>query len=116
MSLCLPEYRFLTTKVLAEKLLNLLLICSVNLIDESRKIELDTLYKEQKKIQTLVESNIALLGNRVFFDSLFLSLQQLYMVIKMSKNVDEIISRIQNYISVHNAEMDNYELLLMFKS
>ena len=116
MSLCLPEYRFLTTKVLAEKLLNLLLICNVKLKDESRKIELDTLYKEQKKIQTLVESNIALLGNRVFFDSLFLSLQQLYMVIKMSKNVDEIISRIQNYISVHNAEMDNYELLLMFKS
>lgn len=116
MSLCLPEYRFLTTKVLAEKLLNLLLFCTVNLRDESRIIELETLYKEQRKIQKLVESNMELLGNRVFFNSLFLSLQQLYMVIKISKNVDEIISRIQHYISVHNAEMDNYELLLKLKA
>ena len=116
MSLCLPEYRFLTTKILAEKLLEMLLICDLNVRDKSRKGELDPLYKVQKEIQILVtdKANSLLLGEKIFFDSLFLSLQQLYMTIQLSKNADEFISRIQHCISVHTGEMDYYELLLKF--
>lgn len=117
-SLCLPEYRFLTTKILAEKLLEMLLFCSINVRDELRKSELAPLYKVQKDIHALLSDKVDLFlpKERIFFDSMFLSSQQIYLTVKMCKNADAFIERIQNCISVHIGEMDYYELLLKFKN
>ena len=116
MSLCFPEYRFLTTRIVVKKILDMLLTCDVSVRDKSRESDLEPLYEVQKKILALVtdKDNSPLLEERVFDDSIFLSLQQLYMTIKMCKNTNEFIRCMQHYLSVHNGEMDYYELLLRF--
>ena len=116
LSLCFPEYRFLTTRIVAKKILDMLLICDVSVRDKSREHDLVPLHEVQKKILDSVsdKDNSILLKDRIFDDSIFLSLQQLYMTIKMCKNANEFIGCMQHYLSVHNGEMDYYELLLRF--
>ncbi len=116
LSLCFPEYRFLTTRIVAKKILDMLLICDGSVRDKSREHDLVPLHEVQKKILDSVsdKDNSILLKDRIFDDSIFLSLQQLYMTIKMCKNANEFIGCMQHYLSVHNGEMDYYELLLRF--
>ena len=118
-SLCLSEYRFLTNKLVSEKILTSVATCKISLADTTRQAELNTFYEEQQKIQALLNKayqagTFGCKGFHPFGNSLFMSLQQLYLACKLCKNKDVFLEFINNQLRVITGAMDFYEELLTF--
>lgn len=118
-SVCFSEYRFLTTKIITKNILNSIYYGKVGLRDVSRAEELESFYIEQEKIKKLLDKARVekLFGDkqfRPFMNSLFLSLQQIYLACKLCKNVNDFIEFINNQLFVITGSLDYYAELIGF--
>lgn len=110
-SICLPEYGFLTSKTISAKILESLLIATYHARDPKKEEKLSKLNKLRDQIETLVgELREADRKNasEVFFDTLFRSLQQFVYVLDISSNVEELVEYLTRDIYISDGSMDFY--------
>ncbi len=117
-SMCLPEYFFLTNKNITEQILCSLLVADYKTLDEKRDRELEKFRSEQNKIIDLMQlkTDEKINLREIFFDSLFRSLQQIYATLEISKNKDEFIDNLTNSIHVVEGSLDYYSQMIKFNN
>ena len=113
-SLCFSEYGFLTNKIISAKLLESLSFATYQATDSSKKDSLDRLNKLTKKIVQLIpELNVVdkKNGHKVFFNTVFRSLQQFLYVLEVSSNVDELVEYLTREVYLIDGSLDFYSSL-----
>lgn len=114
-SICLPEYSFLTSSSFSRRLLELLVIAKVSAVEEARQVDLDNLndYGEQiRKIIELINEGKNIDIHKVGFCSLFCSLQQVLTAIWSCDNKEEFLEVIHDWIIIDDKNLDPYISLL----
>lgn len=91
MSICMPEYDFLTDRMMTETFLESTLRVTYHAIDPSREKVLNKLNRRAANIQMVTARLFA--GEKyttrdVFFDSMFRSLQQVWTMLRMCDSLD----------------------------
>lgn len=114
-SLCLPEYGFLTNKPISSALLESLVFATYHAKDPEQEYKLAKLNKLSEQIVNLV-SDLNEEDKKdvrsIFFDTVFRSLQQFLYSLKLSKNIDELIDYLTEEIHVVYGSLDFYTTLL----
>lgn len=114
-SLCLPEYGFLTNKSISSALLESLMFATYHAKDPEQEDKLSKLNKLSEQMvsiaQDLNEEDRKDVRS-IYFDTLFRSLQQFLYSLKLSKNIDELIDYLTDEIYVVYGNLDFYTTLL----
>jgi len=106
-SICLPEYTFLTNKVISQKVLESLLTVTYHARDEKREKELNAINKISEEIRELVlNSNDD--KRYIFHDTLFRSMQQFLVALENSNNIDAFIDNLLEPIYIIDGSGDYY--------
>lgn len=110
-SMCLPEYGFLTNKTISSQLLESLIFATYHARDLSKEKSLIKLNNLRDKIVQLVEvlnHSDNKDAHSLFFDTLFRSLQQFVYVLDISISVDELVNYLTNEIHIVEGSLDFY--------
>lgn len=113
-SMCLPDYGFLTNKTTSAKLLESLIFVTYHATDPSKERALDKLNKRRDKIAQLVgelRAEDKKDARTVFFDTLFRSIQQFMFALKMSSGVEELVDYLTRGIYLIDSSLDFYSSL-----
>ena len=115
-SLCSQEYLFLTNKSFSSKFLQSLIVSTyhaTNPREENRLTRLNSFRNEFEKLVQDIYGQIDL--HQLFFDTLFRTAQQIFTILKVSKNSDEFIHYLIEPIYVSDGSGDVYNQLLISK-
>lgn len=116
-SICYPEYAFLTNKMFSMNLLEILLTGEFRSIDPSRQEGLHTLNKLGEKIRNIVSSDGNPINAReISFHSLFCSLQQILTALWWCKDEDEFLEAIREWLYSSDKTLDPYVSLFALKA
>lgn len=110
-SMCLPEYGFLTNKTTSSQLLESLLFATYHATDPAKDVNLKKLNRLQETISKLVEElrpEDKKDAHSVFFDTLFRSLQQFVYVLNYSNNAEQIVQYLTREIYLIDGSLDFY--------
>jgi hypothetical protein len=116
-SMCLPEYGFLTNKTISSQLLESLLFATYHATDPDKDVNLIKLNKLRETISKLVEElrpEDKKDARSVFFDTLFRSLQQFVYVLNRSNNVEQIVQYLTREIYLIDGSLDFYSSLYSY--
>lgn len=106
-SICLPEYTFLTNKIISQKILESLLTVTYHARDEKREKELNPLNKISEEIRELVLASKD--DNRyIFHNTLFRSMQQFLVTLENSKDIEDFIDNLLESIYIIDGSCDYY--------
>ena len=114
-SICLPEYSFLTSSAFSRRLIELLVMAKISSVEEVREKDLDNLnnYGEQiRKIIELINEGKNIDIDKVGFFSLFCSLQQVLTAIWSCDNKEEFLEVVHDWIYTDDKNLDPYISLL----
>lgn len=114
-SVCLPEYSFLTSSTFSRVLMELLVIGKVSAVKETRQSELENFNRYGESIRETVESineGKKFDSSNVGFFSLFCSLQQILIAIWSCDNKEEFLDVIDDWIYDTDKTLDPYISLL----
>lgn len=112
-SLCSQEYLFLTNKSFSSNFLQSLLISTYHATDPQKEKRLTNLNSLRNELEVLVQDIYGQIDLRhAFFDTLFRSAQQIFTILKVSKNIDEFIHYLTEPIYVSDGSNDVYNQLL----
>ncbi|WFA08555.1 hypothetical protein [Tissierella sp. Yu-01] len=114
-SMCLPEYGFLTNKPISSVFLESLLFATYHAKDPNQEHKLNKVNKLREQIVDLVvelREEDRKEARTVFFDTLFRSLQQFLYALQLSNNIDELIDYLTEEIHVVYGSLDFYTTLL----
>ena len=118
-SLCLPEYRFITNKTFSSKLLRSMLFVEYKTVDPSRQKKLNNLNKlssEMKKVfEELKKVDNTITSENIFSNSLFMSIQQFIYTLESCSNKDTLIKCINEATYITTGALDYYIALEDFK-
>ena len=111
MSICMPEYDFLTDRMMTETFLESTLRVTYHAIDPSREKVLNRLNKRAANIQMVTARLFA--GEKyttrdVFFDSMFRSLQQVWTMLRMCDSLDMFLDMCDTQLVVITGAGDVY--------
>lgn len=111
MSICMPEYDFLTDRMMTETFLESTLRVTYHAIDPSREKVLNKLNKRAANIQMVTARLFA--GEKyttrdVFFDSMFRSLQQVWTMLCMCDSLDMFLDMCDTQLVVITGAGDVY--------
>lgn len=111
MSICMPEYDFLTDRMMTETFLESTLRVTYHAIDPSREKVLNRLSKRAANIQMVTARLFA--GEKyttrdVFFDSMFRSLQQVWTMLRMCDSLDMFLDMCDTQLVVITGAGDVY--------
>lgn len=111
MSICMPEYDFLTDRMMTETFLESTLRVTYHAIDPSREKVLNKLNKRAANIQMVTARLFA--GEKyttrdVFFDSMFRSLQQVWTMLRMCDSLDMFLDMCGTQLVVITGAGDVY--------
>lgn len=111
MSICMPEYDFLTDRMMTETFLESTLRVTYHAIDPSREKVLNKLNKRTANIQMVTARLFA--GEKyttrdVFFDSMFRSLQQVWTMLRMCDSLDMFLDMCDTQLVVITGAGDVY--------
>lgn len=114
-SLCLPEYRFITNKTFSSKLLRSMLFVEYKTVDPSRQKKLNNLNKlssEMKKVfEELEKVDNTITSENIFSNSLFMSIQQFIYTIESCSNKDDLIKDLNKVTYITTGALDYYAAL-----
>ncbi|MDD2497279.1 MAG: hypothetical protein PHY90_03955 [Desulfitobacteriaceae bacterium] len=113
-SMCLPDYGFLTNKTTSAKLLESLIFVTYHATDPAKERALDKLNKRRDKIAQLVgelRAEDKKDARTVFFDTLFRSIQQFMFALEMSSGVEELVDYLTRGIYLVDSSLDFYSSL-----
>lgn len=114
-SICLPEYGFLTNKTISSIFLESLIFATYHARDQNQEYKLSKLNKLREQTMGLVEElreEDRKNAHIVFFNTLFRSVQQFLYVLKLSNDIDELIDYLSEEIYVTYGSLDFYTTLL----
>ncbi|MFA7689182.1 MAG: hypothetical protein WCX96_03755 [Bacilli bacterium] len=114
-SLCLPEYGFLTNKPISSALLESLMFATYHAKDPEQEHKLSKLNELSEQMVSIVpdlNEEDRKDARSIFFDTLFRSLQQFLYSLKLSNNIDELVDYLTNEIHVVYGSLDFYTTLL----
>ena len=111
MSICMPEYDFLTDRMMTETFLESTLRVTYHAIDPSREKVLNRLNKRAANIQMVTARLFT--GEKyttrdVFFDSMFRSLQQVWTMLRMCDSLDMFLDMCDTQLVVITGAGDVY--------
>lgn len=113
-SLCSQEYLFLTNKLFSSNFLQSLLVSTYHTTDPKKENRLASLNSLRNDLETLVQDIYGQIDlHHAFFDTLFRSAQQIFVILKSSKNLDEFIQYLTEPIYVSDGSGDAYHQLLL---
>lgn len=110
-SICMPEYDFLTDRNITETFLESTLLVTYHARDPKREALLDRLNKRIRKIQMI---SVRLFDGKpfevrdVFFDSQFRSLQQIWTMLRFCSTVEEFLDMCEEQLLIITGEGDVY--------
>lgn len=113
-SMCLPEYGFLTNKTISAQLLESLMFATYHATDPEKEKSLNKLNKLRDQIAELAEKlrpEDKKDARTIFFDTLFRSLQQFIYVLEISSNVEELVEYLTSEIYLADGSLDFYSSL-----
>lgn len=119
-SLCLPEYRFMTNKSFSSELLKSMLFVNYKTIDETKEEKLKKLNRLSSQIRDTfkeiqqIDSNLT--AQNIFFNSLFMSIQQFIYTIGICSDKDKLIEYINKVTHITTGALDYYVDLINIKS
>jgi hypothetical protein len=113
-SMCLPDYGFLTNKTTSAKLLESLIFVTYHAADPAKEIALDKFNKRRDEIAKLVgelRTEDKKDARTVFFDTLFRSIQQFIYALDKSSSVEELVDYLTREIYLVESSLDFYSFL-----
>ena len=116
-SVCLGEYDFITSKIFTKLLLKTIYCCSIKSVDAEYDGRLKSISKCKMNLNdaiTLSERKVSNLDN-LFSHSMFLSIQQLFLIIKMSKNNEEFIDNLNRINVTDTKDYNKYSCISYLK-
>lgn len=115
-SVCHQEYSFLTSKSFSSLLLETILSGRIDVKDSARKNDLDALNKLGKQILDIYSRNgkqECIVPREVAFYSLFCSLQQILTALWNSKDEEEFLYMVKEWIYCQDKSLDPYLQILV---
>ena len=115
-SVCHQEYSFLTSKSFSSLLLETILSGRIDVRDSARKNDLDALNKLGKQILDIYSRNgkqECIVPREVAFYSLFCSLQQILTALWNSKDEEEFLYMVKEWIYCQDKSLDPYLQILV---
>ena len=115
-SVCHQEYSFLTSKSFGSLLLETILSGGIGVKDSARKNDLDVLNKLGKQILDIYSRNRkqeCIVLREVVFYSLFCSLQQILTALWNSKDEEEFLYMVKEWIYCQDKSLDPYLQILV---
>lgn len=115
-SVCHQEYSFLTSKSFSSLLLETILSGRIDVKDPARKNDLDALNKLGKQILDIYSRNgkqECIVPREVAFYSLFCSLQQILTALWNSKDEEEFLYMVKEWIYCQDKSLDPYLQILV---
>lgn len=115
-SVCHQEYSFLTSKSFSSLLLETILSGRIDVKDSARKNDLDALNKLGKQILDIYSRNgkqERIVPREVAFYSLFCSLQQILTALWNSKDEEEFLYMVKEWIYSQDKSLDPYLQILV---
>ena len=115
-SVCHQEYSFLTSKSFSSLLLETILSGRIDVKDSARKNDLDALNKLGKQILDIYSRNgkqERIVPREVAFYSLFCSLQQILTALWNSKDEEEFLYMVKEWIYCQDKSLDPYLQILV---
>lgn len=115
-SVCHQEYSFLTSKSFSSLLLETILLGRIGVKDPARKNDLDALNKLGKQILDIYSRNgkqERIVPREVAFYSLFCSLQQILTALWNSKDEEEFLYMVKEWIYCQDKSLDPYLQILV---
>lgn len=115
-SVCHQEYSFLTSKSFSSLLLETILSGRIDVKDSARKNDLDALNKLGKQILDICSRNgkqECIVPREVAFYSLFCSLQQILTALWNSKDEEEFLYMVKEWIYCQDKSLDPYLQILV---
>ena len=115
-SVCHQEYSFLTSKSFSSLLLETILSGRIDVKDSARKNDLDALNKLGKQILDIYSRNgkqERIVPREVAFYSLFCSLQQILTALWNSKDEEEFLYMVKEWIYCQDKSLDPYLQILI---
>jgi hypothetical protein len=116
-SVCLGEYDFITSKIFTKLLLKTIYCCSIKSVDAEYDGRLKSIAKCKMNLNdaiTLSERKVSNLDN-LFSHSMFLSIQQLFLIIKISKNNEEFIDNLIRINAIDTKDYNKYSCIPYLK-
>ncbi len=108
-SICSQEYLFLTNKMFSEYFIESLLFVTYHATDPNKEHRLNKLNLLREKLAALVSDIYGQTKvNRVFFDTLFRSAQQISTIINVSDTLDDFIDNLTTPIYISDGTNDVY--------
>lgn len=112
-SICSQEYLFLTNKMFSEYFIESLLFVTYHATDTNKEHRLNKLNLLREKLAALVSDIYGQTKtNRVFFDTLFRSAQQISTIINVSNTLEDFIDNLTTPIFITDGTNDVYCQLL----
>jgi len=113
-SICLPEYNFFTTKMLAQRLTESLVFVSYSTYDETKTSRLDKLNSIAEEFKVLVgqyADGEIIDSNQLFFNVSFKSLQQFWVALNNSKAIEDFVENLTCDAYIILSSLDYYSNL-----
>lgn len=117
-SLCLPEYRFITNETFSSKLLRSMLFVNYETVDSSKQkrlkglnsssLEMIEIFKDLNKVDDTITTE------NIFSNSLFISLQQFIYTLEFCSNKDDLIEYLNKATYIITDALDYYVALENF--
>lgn len=111
MSICMPEYDFLTDQMMTETFLESILRVTYHAIDPSQEKKLDKLNKRTENIQMVTArlfDGVQYTTRDVFFNSSFRSLQQVWTMLRVCDSLDAFLDMCETQLLMITGAGDVY--------
>lgn len=109
-SICMPEYDFFTERQMVERILEVGRTGTFHAYDENRESALNGLNGRLERIRKLMAqlNDEKQVEHRAFFDSLFFSLQQIWMILRFSDEIEDFLGICSTLACVTHGTGDVY--------
>lgn len=108
-SICSQEYLFLTNKMFSENFLESMLCTTYHAFDSNKENRLKNLNELREKLVALVSNIYGNAGaNKVFFDTLFRSAQQISTILNASNTLEDFVENLTTPIYISDGSNDVY--------
>lgn len=111
MSICMPEYDFLTDRMMTETFLESILRVTYHAIDPSQEKKLDKLNKRTENIRMVTArlfDGMKYTTRDVFYNSLFRSLQQVWTMLRVCDSLDAFLDMSETQLLMITGAGDVY--------
>ena len=109
-SICMPEYDFFTERQMVERILEVGRTGTFHAYDENRESALNGLNGRLERIRKLMAqlNDEKQVEHRAFFNSLFFSLQQIWMILRFSDGIEDFLGICSTLACVTHGTGDVY--------